>query len=116
MPNTTSVGIDSFIPASNVNVVRFPECTDGVVGLVLKETYGAWGGFSSSVSFATLPADSLSSEFTAFAISNGARFLYSLLYLLLIYNLSLISMEHEWGAWGDQKEEATVYNRFRQAV
>jgi hypothetical protein len=41
----------------------------------------------------------LSSEFTAFTISNGAQFLYSLLYLLLIYNLSLISMEHEWGAW-----------------
>jgi hypothetical protein len=65
----------------------------------LKQNYGTWGGFSSSATLASLTADSLGSEFIAFAVSNGAQFLYSLLYLLLIYNLTLISMEYEWGAW-----------------
>ncbi|KAL2071138.1 hypothetical protein VTL71DRAFT_12373 [Oculimacula yallundae] len=65
----------------------------------VKQKYGTWGGFSSSATLSALPPDSLGSEFMAFAISNGAQFLYSLLYLLLIYNLSLISMEHEWGQW-----------------
>lgn len=65
----------------------------------LAETYGTWGGFTSSATLSSLPSDSLGSEFTAFAISNGAQFLYSLLYLLLIYNLSLVSMENEWGKW-----------------
>jgi len=40
----------------------------------------------------------------AFAISNGAQFLYSLLYLLLIYNLTLVSMEYEWGKWELQRK------------
>ncbi|KAH7391064.1 hypothetical protein DE146DRAFT_619075 [Phaeosphaeria sp. MPI-PUGE-AT-0046c] len=31
-------------------------------------------------------------------ISNGAQFVYSLLYLILIYNITLISQEHDWGA------------------
>lgn len=65
----------------------------------LKESFGTWGGFSSSATVSSLPPDSLGSEFLAFAISNGAQFLYSLLYLLLIYNLTLVSMEHEWGKW-----------------
>lgn len=65
----------------------------------LRQSYGAWGGFSSSASLSSLQADSIASEFIAFAISNGAQFLYSLLYLLLIYNLTLVSMEHEWGGW-----------------
>ncbi|TVY43133.1 hypothetical protein LSUB1_G001320 [Lachnellula subtilissima] len=69
----------------------------------LKDRFGTWGGFSSSASLGALPSDSLSSEFTAFAVSNGAQFLYSLLYLLLIYNLSLISMENEWGAWEEKR-------------
>ena len=73
-------------------------CGQGV-GSYLKEKFGTWGGFSSSATLSSLPPDSLGSEFMAFVISNGAQFLYSLLYLLLIYNLSLISMEHEWGAW-----------------
>ena len=29
--------------------------------------------------------------------SNGAQFIYSLLYLLLIYNITLISQEYDWG-------------------
>ena len=65
----------------------------------MKANFGTWGGFSSSATLSSLPADSIGSEFIAFAISNGAQFIYSLLYLLLIYNLTLISMEHEWGNW-----------------
>ena len=74
------------------------DCSLGV-RKYLKDQYGTWGGFSSSATLASLPSDSLGSEFMAFAISNGAQFLYSLLYLLLIYNLTLVSMEHEWGKW-----------------
>jgi hypothetical protein len=29
--------------------------------------------------------------------SNGAQFIYSLLYLMLIYNITLVSQEHDWG-------------------
>lgn len=74
------------------------DCTQGV-RKYLAESYGTWGGFSSSSTLSSLPPDSLGSEFLAFAISNGAQFLYSLLYLLLIYNLTLVSIEHEWGKW-----------------
>ena len=31
------------------------------------------------------------------AISNGTQFVFSLLYLLLIYNVTLISQEYDWG-------------------
>jgi hypothetical protein len=74
------------------------DCSQSL-GSIMKANFGTWGGFSSSATLASLPADSLGSEFIAFAISNGAQFIYSLLYLLLIYNLTLISMEHEWGNW-----------------
>jgi hypothetical protein len=50
-----------------------------------------------SATLTSLPPDSLNSEFLAFAISNGAQFLHSLLCLLLIYHSARISMEHEWG-------------------
>lgn len=69
----------------------------------LKDRFGTWGGFSSSAMLGRLSADSLQSEFIAFAVSNGPQFLYSLLYLLLIYNLTLISMEHEWGSWEEKR-------------
>ncbi|KAL1383772.1 hypothetical protein HDK64DRAFT_341102 [Phyllosticta capitalensis] len=36
-------------------------------------------------------------ELAAFATSNGAQLIYSMLYLLLLYNISLICMEKEWG-------------------
>lgn len=78
-------------------------CDEGLSS-TMKRSFGTWGGFSSSAALAALPPDSLGSEFLAFAISNGAQFLYSLLYLLLIYNLSLISMEHEWGAWETKRK------------
>ena len=80
-----------------------PSCEAGV-GAYLKQKYGTWGGFSSSGALTSLPPDRLGSEFMAFAISNGAQFIFSLLYLLLIYNLSLISMEQEWGAWETKKK------------
>jgi len=73
-------------------------CTQGV-SKYLATNFGTWGGFSSSAALTSLQADSLGSEFLAFTISNGAQFLYSLLYMLLIYNLSLVSMEQEWGKW-----------------
>ncbi|KAF7887503.1 hypothetical protein EAF00_009797 [Botryotinia globosa] len=49
-------------------------------------------------------------ESIAFAISNGAPFLFSLLYLLRIYNITLISMEHEWGTFETKrtKPRATI--------
>ena len=75
------------------------DCQFNGVAAYLKALYGTWGGFSSSATVTALRGDNLSSEFAAMAISNGAQFLYSLLYLLLIYNISLISMEHEWGDW-----------------
>lgn len=75
------------------------------LGRYLKDSFGTWGGFSSSATLASLSPDSLGSEFVAFAISNGAQFLYSLLYLLLIYNLTLISMEHEWGKWETNRKK-----------
>ncbi|RDW82971.1 hypothetical protein BP5796_04462 [Coleophoma crateriformis] len=73
-------------------------CEKGLVAY-LKSAYGTWGGFNSSATIGGLTPDSIASEAMAFAISNGAQFLYSLLYLLLIYNITLISMEQEWGKW-----------------
>jgi len=46
-----------------------------------------------------LPGDSLASQQISFAISNGAQLLYSMLYLQLLYNITLILMEHEWGTF-----------------
>lgn len=39
----------------------------------------------------------LRDEIAAFCISNGTQLIYSALYLLLLYNLTLISVEYEWG-------------------
>lgn len=61
--------------------------------------FGAWGGFNSSAYLSTLAPDSLASEQASFLISNGAQVLYSMLYLLLIYNITLIIMEFEWGKY-----------------
>ena len=63
----------------------------------LSQTFGGFGGFDSTASIGNLPPNRASSEIMAFAISNGAQLLYSLLYLLLIYNFTLISMEYDWG-------------------
>jgi len=72
---------------------------------------GGWGGFNESISLASLPPDDLVSETAAFMIANGAQLVYSLLYLLLIYNLTLISMERDWGSFEStqQKLRCTIY-------
>lgn len=71
-------------------MVRAPE--------VWKEASGGWGGYNESVSLAALPMNRMSSETASFAIANGAQLIYSLLYLLVIYNMTLISMEYDWGS------------------
>ncbi|KAF1998652.1 hypothetical protein P154DRAFT_438786 [Amniculicola lignicola CBS 123094] len=58
---------------------------------------GGFGGFNHSLTAATLPPDQIKSEILSFCISNGAQFIYSLLYLMLIYNITLVSQEHSWG-------------------
>lgn len=72
---------------------------------------GGWGGFNESISLAELPSDDMMSETAAFMIANGAQLIYSLLYLLLIYNLTLISMEHDWGSFEStrQKLRCTIF-------
>ncbi|PVH94683.1 hypothetical protein DM02DRAFT_692550 [Periconia macrospinosa] len=57
---------------------------------------GGWGGFNQSLPLAALPLDDLHSEVLSFLISNGAQVVYSFLYLLLIYNITLVSQEHDW--------------------
>ncbi|KAF2450731.1 hypothetical protein P171DRAFT_348954 [Karstenula rhodostoma CBS 690.94] len=42
-------------------------------------------------------AASITVAVLSFLISNGAQFIYSLLYLLLIYNITLVSQEYDWG-------------------
>lgn len=72
------------------------ECKKGLTHY-LKYKFGYFGGFDTAASLGGLRMDSLSSEMAAFAISNGTQLLYSVLYLLLIYNFTLITMEHDWG-------------------
>ena len=64
---------------------------------VWKEVSGGWGGYNESVALAALPANRIGSESGSFLIANGAQLIYSLLYLLVIYNITLISMEYDWG-------------------
>lgn len=56
------------------------------------------GGLNSTSLLSLGLKDSIQSELLAFLISNGAQLIYSVLYLLLIYNMTLISMERDWGA------------------
>ena len=72
------------------------QCNLGVSNY-LKRTFGGFGGFESTATIGMLPPNQASSEMLAFAVSNGAQLLYSLLYLLLVYNFTLISMEYDWG-------------------
>jgi hypothetical protein len=65
---------------------------------VWRKASGGWGGYNESVSLASLPTNRISSETASFAIANGAQLVYSLLYLLVIYNMTLISMEYDWGS------------------
>jgi hypothetical protein len=79
------------------------------------EVSGGFGGFNLSLELSSLPPDSLANEFIAFSMyvsflflhhrlpfnerysSNGAQIIHSLLYLKLIYNITLISQETNWG-------------------
>ena len=70
-------------------------CTDSSEAQYLKGTFGTFGGFNSSANVKGM--DNLSNEAVPFLIANGAQVLYSALYLLLTYNLTLISMESDWG-------------------
>ncbi|KAL8667242.1 MAG: hypothetical protein Q9202_000815 [Teloschistes flavicans] len=63
----------------------------------LKYQFGYFGGFDTAASLGSLEVNSVNSEIEAFAISNGTQLLYSILYLLMIYNFTLITMEHDWG-------------------
>ncbi|KAL8716844.1 MAG: hypothetical protein Q9225_005859 [Loekoesia sp. 1 TL-2023] len=73
-----------------------PTCNRGLAHQ-LKYEFGYFGGFDTAAQLGNLRMNSLSSELAAFAISNGAQLLYSVLYILLIYNFTLITMEHDWG-------------------
>ncbi|KAL8714240.1 MAG: hypothetical protein Q9220_001969 [cf. Caloplaca sp. 1 TL-2023] len=100
------MGIESdFFKAQCSDQIRHPErlssgwlqtCEKGV-SYYLKYRFGYFGGFDTAAALGDLSMNSLNSEIAAFAISNGAQLLYSLLYLLLIYNFTLITMEHDWG-------------------
>lgn len=52
---------------------------------------------SKKVTLAELPLNRISSEIASYMISNGLQSVYSTIYLLLIYNFTLISMEFDWG-------------------
>lgn len=71
-------------------------CTSSGEEEYLKGKYGTFGGFNSSAVIRG-GLDSVTNEAVAFFVANGAQVLYSALYLLLIYNLTLISMELDWG-------------------
>ena len=79
------------------------DCTEGLQSY-LKYAFGSFGGFNTSASLANLPQDSLASETAAFAISNGTQLIFSVLYLLLVYNITLISIENDWGAFEKHRQ------------
>ncbi|KAF2637405.1 hypothetical protein P280DRAFT_406770 [Massarina eburnea CBS 473.64] len=62
-----------------------------------QEDSGGWGSFNHTVQLTSLPPDLLKNELVSFCISNGAQFIYSLLYVLMIYNLTLVTQEYRWG-------------------
>ena len=93
---TATMYKESCLESYQNKTLLYTQCIAGL-GTILNEKYGGFGGFNSSIQLAALAPDNLGSEFLAFSIANGAQFLYSLLYLLLIYNVTLISMEHDWG-------------------
>ena len=78
-------------------------CSEGLRAF-LATTFGSFGGFNTSALLADFPDNKLGSEVAAFAISNGTQLLFSALYLLLIYNITLISIEHDWGKLEKQRE------------
>ena len=71
----------------------------------IQSSLGSWGGYESSGILASLPPNDLNSEQAAFWISNGLQVIYSFLYLLLIYNASLICMERDWARYETQRHK-----------
>ena len=59
----------------------------------LNKQFGGFGGFNSSAIITEVEG-----EGTAFLVANALQLLYSGIYLLLTYNLTLISMEMDWGS------------------
>ncbi|KAF2017754.1 hypothetical protein BU24DRAFT_478909 [Aaosphaeria arxii CBS 175.79] len=58
---------------------------------------GGFGGFNKSMEIFALPPNGLTNELISFCISNGAQFIYSLLHLMMIYNITLVYQERDWG-------------------
>ena len=90
-------------PNAAYNDISQEQCAAGLTKY-LDHEWGAFGGFSSGAELATLPPNSAGSELASLAISNGAQLIFSILYLLLIYNLTLISMEHSWGKFEKERK------------
>ncbi|KAL8737362.1 MAG: hypothetical protein Q9181_001737 [Wetmoreana brouardii] len=80
-----------------VDRINWESTCDKGMAHYLKYKFGFFGGFDTAAPLGNLKINSLSSEIAAFAISNGTQLIYSVLYLLLIYNFTLIIMEHDWG-------------------
>ncbi|KAK7522965.1 uncharacterized protein IWZ02DRAFT_490369 [Phyllosticta citriasiana] len=86
------------------------------VGLGFQSTYrlpfcAGWTTFTKAstrpmliTSFGGSFKSGLGPEMSAFAVSNGAQLIYSMLYLLLLYNISLICMEYEWGNYEKKRK------------
>ncbi|KAI4120921.1 MAG: hypothetical protein LQ338_006672 [Usnochroma carphineum] len=85
-----------YMPKEKIESDWIPTCEAGLAHH-LKYHFGFFGGFDIAAALGNLAMNSVGSEIAAFAISNGAQLLYSLIYLLLIYNFTLITMEHDWG-------------------
>lgn len=100
--NHTCLNLTS--PAQSSDISRFNwNCAEGLQSF-LKHTWGSFGGLNTSADFAELRMNSLTNEVIAFAIFNGAQLFFSALHLLLIYNITLISMEHDWGKFEMQRQ------------
>ncbi|KAL8831415.1 MAG: hypothetical protein Q9170_005296 [Blastenia crenularia] len=84
------------LPPEEISTGWVDTCHKGLTHY-LKYKHGYFGGFDTAAELGNLAINSLNSEIQAFAISNGAQLLYSVLYILLIYNFTLITMEHDWG-------------------
>ena len=79
-------------------------CTKSGKMNYLKDHFGTFGGFNSSAAIDS-SFSSVTNEAVAFFIANGAQVLYSALYLLLIYNITLISMELDWGRFETKRKQ-----------
>ena len=80
---------------SKVELSTAYPCTNSSELQYVKGKFGTFGGFDSSANVRGM--DRLANEAVPFLIANGAQVLYSALYLLLTYNVTIISMECDWG-------------------